>query len=111
MCERTDSSFQILAECADGYIGLCSCCHEFNYVYKNLLLTFKEEDMQQFFDWFIAARNQQGFDMALANGRDHFFRGPIPNLFFAYSAEELDEIEKLYIETNLLLEARKLVNI
>jgi hypothetical protein len=111
MCERTNSSFRILAQCAEGYIGLCSCCGEFNYVYKNLLLVFQEEDMRQFFEWFIAARNGQGFNMTLENGRDHFFRGPIPNLFFAYSSEELDEIEKLYAETSLVLEARKLVSI
>jgi hypothetical protein len=110
MCENTDSPFQILADCHDGYIGVCRCCGEFNYVYKNMLLTFQEEDMHQFFSWFLTARNTQEFNMALANGRDHFFCGPVPNLFFAYSENELDDIEKMYSQTKLVLEARKIIS-
>ncbi len=37
-----------------GYMGICECCREFNVAYKNMLISFQEEEMIQFFDWIHA---------------------------------------------------------
>jgi hypothetical protein len=52
MCEDTDSPFQILTECREGYLGMCRCCDEFNFVYKNVLLTFQKVNRHHFFEGF-----------------------------------------------------------
>ncbi|MEJ0054658.1 MAG: DUF6686 family protein, partial [Bacteroidota bacterium] len=44
-----EDNFEILAECEDGYVGICKYCQEFNYSYKNILLTFQEQEMNNFF--------------------------------------------------------------
>ena len=49
--------FKIIAECSEGYIGICECCREFNFAFKNVLLTFQEEEMIGFFEWMIAGRD------------------------------------------------------
>jgi hypothetical protein len=50
------SHFKILAESKNGYIGVCECCHEFNFTFKTVLITFQLEAMQQFFEWLITNR-------------------------------------------------------
>lgn len=51
-----ESSLNILAECDNGYIGVCECCSEFNFVYKNILLAFRQDELIRFCDWLIDYR-------------------------------------------------------
>jgi hypothetical protein len=104
-----EDSFQILAECPDGYIGVCLCCREFNYSYKNILLTFQEGEMREFFDWLIACRKKGSLELPLPNGRKHVYRSPLYNLFMVYTEDELDEIERLYSEVRLMLETMQIL--
>ena len=110
MCENPDNPFQILAECREGYIGVCRCCGEYNVVYKNMLLTFQEDEMHHFFDWFLETMHTQEYNITLHTGKSHFFTGPVPNLFFVYTKAELEEIVGMYTEVTLVLDARKIVN-
>jgi hypothetical protein len=110
MCDNTDSPFQVLTECSEGYIGVCRCCGEYNFVYKNMLLTFQEEGLKHFFQWFLENVQKQENNITLHNGKTQFFTGPVPNLFFVYTKEELEEIVGLYTEVSLILDARKIVN-
>lgn len=103
------TSFKILAETDNGYIGVCECCNEFNFAYKNVLLTFQEEELFQFFEWIIAKRDSPGHFMPLRHGRDKLFSSPNSNLFIVYNDCELDEIVLMYNETLLILEARKVL--
>ncbi len=104
-----ESSFRILTETENGYIGVCVCCQEFNFAYKNVLLTFQEEEMFRFFDWVIDGRNAAGHYMPLRHGRDKVFSSPDSNLFIVYNDNELDEIIDMYNEAKLMLEAQKVL--
>lgn len=103
------SHFKIFTESQNGYIGMCECCSEFNFAYKNTLLTFQEEDMERFFDWIIENRNSPHHYMPMHHGRSKVFSSPNSNLFLVYHDDELDEIVRMYNETKLILEARKVL--
>jgi hypothetical protein len=109
MCENTDPPFQILTECNEGYIGVCRCCGEYNFVYKNMLLTFQEPELHHFFEWFLETMHKQEYNVTLHNGKTQFFNGPVPNLFFVYTKAELAEITGMYTEVQLLLDARRIL--
>ncbi len=107
MHEQT-SDFQILTDCANGYIGVCRCCQEFNFGYKTILITFQEEEMIQFFEWIIAGRTELN-DSVLPHGRNRVYSSPYGNLYLAFNDEELDEIAKLYAEVQLMMETRRIL--
>lgn len=108
--DRVNDSFQVLAECKDGYVGVCLCCREFNYCYKNVLLTFQETEMRAFFDWLIACRHTESLETPLPNGSKHMYSSPLYNMFFVFTNEELDEIEHLYSEVKLMLETMQILS-
>ena len=103
------SDFQILASSDNGYIGICTCCEQFNLVYKNILLTFQEESLFQFCDWLVECRNNPEYQYTSYHGRNHVYPSPLQNFFLMFSNSELAEVEHLYNEVQLVLEARKLV--
>jgi hypothetical protein len=103
------SNFRILTECDHGYIGICDCCREFNFAYKNTLLTFQEDEMCRFFDWVIANRNSPEHYMPMQHGRSKVFSSPNSNLFLVYHDDELDEILLMYSQTKLMIEAQKVL--
>jgi len=105
-----EDNFEILAECEEGYIGICRHCQEFNYSFKNILLTFQEQEMDNFFEWMIGCRQNGACEMVLPHGRGYVLSSPIHNLFIVYNDEEFDAIEKLYSEVRLMREAKKILN-
>src|SRR5688572_29989506 len=105
--KHKESYFRILAESDNGYIGECECCHEFNFAFKTVLLTFQEEELHQFFAWLISSWHSPECYMPLRHGRNRVFASPHSNLFLTYNDQELDEITHLYNETVILLEAQK----
>lgn len=103
------SEFNILAECEHGYIGECSCCHGFNFAYKNVLLCFQEDEMVRFLEWLTACKFNLENYLPLPHGRDRVYRSPLDNLYLAYTLSELEEIEQLFSEVQLVLEARRIL--
>ena len=103
------SRFRILAECNNGYIGACDCCLEFNFAYKNILLTFQEDEMRRFFDWIISNRNLPEHYMPTQHGRSKVFSSPNSNLYLVFHDDELNEIIVMYSEIKLMLEAQKVL--
>ncbi len=101
-----DSSFHILAECDNGYIGVCECCREFNFVYKNILLAFTEDELVRFCEWLMAYRYHNDTFLPLAHGKTRVYKSPLDNLFIAFHDTELDEVGLLFSQTQLMLEAR-----
>lgn len=105
--KHRDSCFRVLSECANGYIGICECCLEFNFAYKTVLLSFQEEEMLQFFQWVIGNRSSRDYYMPLRHGRNRVYCSPHSNLFLTYDDDELDEITRLHNEAVLLWQVQK----
>lgn len=103
------SSFEILAESDNGYIGICTCCQEFNFVYKNVVLAFQQEELIRFCEWLITYRHHNDTYLPLPHGRTRVYRSPLTNLFIAFHDHELDEVSQLFSQVQLVLEARSLV--
>jgi hypothetical protein len=106
---KATSNFQVLAECDNGYIGVCSCCLEFNFAYKTVLLSFQEEEMTRFFDWLIDRRSCPKNYLPMRHGRNRIFSSPNSNLYLTYNDEELDEIIRLYNEARIVLETQRIL--
>ena len=104
-----DSPFHILAECHNGYIGICECCHEYNFVYKNILLIFSQDELLRFCEWVIGYRTHENTYLPLHHGRTRVYTSPLSNLFIAFREDELDEVDQLFTEARLILEARNLI--
>lgn len=107
---QSPSGFQIMSECANGYIGECTCCHEFNFAYKNILLAFQEEEMLRFLEWIVDFKFHPGILQPLPHQRDRVYCSPLSNMFLAFDLQELEEIEQLFAQTRLMLEARKIIS-
>ena len=104
--KHNNTQFKILAECANGYVGICECCREYNFAYKTFLITFQEDEMRSFFDWLTTNRHSPSHYMPMRHGRDRVFSSPNSNLFLTFSEAELEEINQLYHQTLLLKEAQ-----
>jgi hypothetical protein len=107
---QSSSSFRILAECPNGYIGECACCREFNFAYKNILLAFQEEEMCRFLEWIVDLKFDPDTFQPLPHQRDRIYCSPLSNMFLAFDLRELEEIELLFAQTRLMLEARKIIS-
>jgi len=108
--QHQKTGFRTLVECADGYIGVCTCCHEFNFAYKTVLVSFQEEEMHRFFEWLTSNRKTREHYLPLPHGRTRVFSSPHSNLFLTFKDEELDEILDLYQQALLLLKAEALLH-
>lgn len=106
---QQDSPLSILAEGLNGYIGVCDCCHEFNFVYKNLLLAFRQDELVRFCEWLIENRYSRSTFLPLPHGRTRVYKSPLSNLFIAFYDDELDEVEQMFSQARLLIEARSIV--
>jgi hypothetical protein len=106
----SNCAFEILAESESGYVGRCTDCGEFNFAFKNLLITFTEEHLFHFHDWLIENQNDPDFIFELPNGKSRVYRSPVDNLFIAFHPNELGEIHDLMVQTQLILVAKRLLN-
>jgi len=104
-----ESSLNILAHADNGYIGVCECCNEYNFVYKNVLLVFQQEELVRFLDWLIGFRTHDDTYLPLPHGRTRVYRSPLSNMFLAFDEQELDELDQLFREAQLILEVRSLL--
>ena len=104
-----EMNFRLLAECEDGYIGVCTCCREFNFAYKNILLSFQAEEMHRFFDWLIASCKSMEHYLPLHHGRNRVLPSPYSNLFLAFNDHEIEVIKALYHQALVLLQAEDLL--
>src|SRR6187402_2283661 len=106
---QPDSRLCIMAECPNGYIGVCDCCHEYNFVYKNLLLAFRQDELVRFCEWLIEYRYHRETFLPLPHGRTRVFKSPLSNMFIAFHEEELDDVYEMFSQVRLLIEARNIV--
>ena len=106
---QQDSPLSILAECQNGYIGVCHCCHEYNFVYKNLLLAFRQDELVRLCEWLIEYRYHRETFLPLPHVRTRVFKSPLSNMFIAFHEEELDDVDQMFSQARLLFEAREIV--
>ncbi|HYG38954.1 MAG TPA: DUF6686 family protein [Cytophagales bacterium] len=106
---KDSETFKILVQNENAYIGLCSCCQEFNFAYKNILLTFSKNELMVFCNWLIECKDDKDYFLPLAHGRNRIYQSPLKNMFLVFSNEELEEISGMLNQLTLLLEARELV--
>jgi hypothetical protein len=97
-------NFKIISESDRGYIGKCSCCDQYNFVYNNLILVFNKVEMINFLDWLQQYRFSRDTHMTLYNGRNRIYSSPQTNLFFAFNESELEELQLMTAEVKLLVE-------
>lgn len=106
---HTQSNFKILTQIDNGYIGVCDCCQQYNFVYKNLLIIFLEEELISFLDWLSSNRFSRDYLVTLYHGRNRVYASPHSNLYLAFSDAELDEIAAMTAEVKLILDAQKIL--
>jgi hypothetical protein len=109
MHQKQDSPLSILAECDNGYIGVCDCCLEYNFVYKNLLLAFSQDELVRFCEWLIQYRHHRETFLPLPHGRTRVYKSPLSNMFIAFHDEELDDVEQMFCQARLVIDARGIV--
>ncbi|HYF68232.1 MAG TPA: DUF6686 family protein [Ohtaekwangia sp.] len=102
---HSQSSFRIISETAHGYIGKCECCHQYNFVFNNLLISFLEDELINFLDWLQGSRYSNDTCISLYNGRDRVYTSLHSNLFLTFSDGELNDIEQMTVEVKLMIEA------
>lgn len=106
--EHQKSSFHLLAFCEHGYISTCTCCHEYNFTYKNLLLQLPEGDLLSFCSWLIDSQRHPENHLELPHGRNRIYCSPLANLYLVFNKEELNDISDMFMQVQLVLEARKI---
>ena len=79
-----DLPFHILVECDNGYIGVCGCCYEYNFVYKNILLIFSQDELTRFCAWLLQHRFHENTYLPLPHGRTRVFTSPLSNLLWLF---------------------------
>lgn len=103
-----NTSFDVIAECRHGYIGVCKGCREYNFSYNNIAITFQEDDMLRFCEWLVDSRLNPDNRFSSINGRDIVCPSPLNNMFLVFRDDELEDISQMLTETRLVLEARRL---
>ncbi|MCF0057858.1 DUF6686 family protein [Dyadobacter sp. CY356] len=101
---HSHSSLRILSQSKNGYIGQCSCCDHYNFVFGNVLFIFSEDGLSGFHAMLYDKHQFQSLDTALPHGRNHLLRSPIPNFMLSFNDDEVEEIKNLLQETLLALE-------
>ena len=101
--------FKILSTCKEGYIGVCTCCREFSLAYNNLLITFPEEGMINFYHWLQGGAKSSKNKVAMQHNRNSLFKGPAANFYMAFNDREIEEILNMIREAMLIVEAKKII--
>lgn len=81
---KEESSFDLLTRTTNGYIGVCQCCQDYNFVYKNVLITFRQDELLRFGEWLESIRFHDDTLLPLAHGRSRVYTSPMSNLFLAF---------------------------
>ena len=99
----------ILATCAYGYIGKCSCCDKYNLVFNNQLFIFSEDDLRFF-------RRMLENDTTLfetgdicCNGRTIAMKTPMENFFLMFTPKEMDYFQNMLDESFIMIEVNKVL--
>ena len=65
--------------------------------------------MVRFFEWIINNRYAPEYYFPTHHGRNRMFSSPHSNLFITYNDCEMDEINQLYNEARIIIDAEKIL--
>ncbi|KAA6432815.1 hypothetical protein FEM33_23240 [Dyadobacter flavalbus] len=99
-----DNSLRILSQSEHGYIGQCSCCDHYNFVFGNFLFIFTKSGLHGFHNVLYDKSQVQILEIPLPNGKEVILPSPIPNFMLSFSKSEIDEVKGLFQESLLALE-------
>ncbi len=97
-------SLRILSQTDNGYIGQCSCCDHYNFVFGNLIFIFSADGLSGFQSVLYDQTQLQLLDTPLPNKKNYILPSPIPNFMLSFDGEEIEEIKNLFQECLLTLE-------
>lgn len=98
------NALRILSQSDNGYIGQCSCCDHYNFVFGNLLFIFTEEGLNGFHTVLYDKMHFHSLEKPLPNNKTILLPSPIPNFMLSFSEAEMEEIKGLFQETLLVME-------
>lgn len=102
------NSLRILSQSENGYIGQCSCCDHYNFVFGNALFIFTEDGLTGFHSVLYDKCYFQKLEEPLPHGKNHLLLSPIPNFMLSFDSDEMEEIKNLFQEALLALEIDKI---
>ena len=103
------STLRILSQSDKGYIGRCTCCDHYNFVFGNILFLFSEDGLNGFRSLLYDQQHVHALESPLPNGKNVLLPSPIPNFMLSFTEEEMDEIKGLFQETMLALEVDRIL--
>ena len=102
------NALRILSQSDNGYIGQCSCCDHYNFVFGNFLFIFTEEGLHGFHSVLYDKQHFHSLGKPLPNNKTILLPSPIPNFMLSFSETEMEEIKGLFQETLLAMEIDKI---
>lgn len=102
------NTLRVLSQSDNGYIGQCSCCDHYNFVFGNFLFIFTEDGLNGFNSVLYENDLFHSLETALPNGKCVLLPSPIPNFMLSFSKVEMTEIKGLFQETLLALEIERI---
>ena len=102
-------NFKILSVSQEGYVGVCTCCREFNLAYQNLLITFPEEGMVKFYHWLQEGMKNPDTSIELHHNKNRVFKGPAGNFYMTFNDEEIEVILNMIEEAMIVIEAKRIL--
>jgi hypothetical protein len=102
------SKLRILSQSSNGYIGQCTCCDHYNFVFGNFLFIFTENGLNGFHAVLYDQQHVHALETPLPNGKRILFPSPIPNFMLSFTEEELEEVRGLFQETLLVMEVDRI---
>lgn len=106
--QHSYNSLRILSQTGRGYIGQCSCCDNYNFVFGNFLFIFTEDGLRSFQSILYDTCYMQQLDENLPHGKNYLLPSPIPNFMLSFDTSEVEEIKNLFQESFLTLEIDKI---
>lgn len=107
MCQN--SKLEIVSQNTHGYIGQCNGCNRFNLVFENFFLLMEHEEIISLGRMLEDHFGVFWHNSPIGNGKQITMNTPLPNFFMAFSVEEFEVFKTMVLETNLILEARQIL--
>ncbi len=107
MCQN--SSLEILSSSPNGYIGKCDGCQKINVVFENIFILLEENELKSIGRIIDESYGIWMLETYIGKGKKITMQTPLPNLYFAFTVEEYEELKRLINEAMLIIDARNIL--
>lgn len=104
MCQS--SSLEVYSKTPNGYVGKCTGCNKYNVVFENIFILLTESELYALSNVIDENYGVWMLENPIGKGKRVSMQTPLPNLYFAFTIEEYEELKRLINETILILDAR-----